>query len=133
MLAPCRHGGDATPAFRLGAEGYKVEVTAGARDRALLIEAGALLAEKVDGNTVINGDHVVEPREIMQVVGVTDIVGSKVLVTVDCIIIPLHIHGEGKRPDALAAVGRKGLVLVGHLAGFDELNKAGIEHLRVDA
>lgn len=74
-----------------------MEVTAGTRDRAFFIETGALLAEKINGHAVINGDHVVEPCKIMQVIGVTNIVDRKVLVTVDRVIVPLYIHGARGR------------------------------------
>ena len=65
-----------------------MEITAGTRNRTFFIETGALLAEKVNGHAVVNGDHVVEPGEIMQVIGVTDVVGRQVLVPMDRVIAP---------------------------------------------
>ena len=110
-----------------------MEVPAGTRYRALLIETGTLLAEKANGDAVINGDHVVEPCKIMQVICVADIIHRKVVVPVDRVIIPLHIDGESKSIKTLAAIGGKSFISIGYLTRFNQLDKAGIEHLCMDA
>jgi len=133
VFAARRHGGDAPAAPALGAEGHEVEVAAGARDRPLFVEARALLAQEVHGDAVVDGDHVVDPGQGVQVVGVADVVDGQVRVAVNGVIVPLDVDGEGKGPGALSAVGGKALVAVRDLAGLDQLDQAGVEHLRVDA
>ncbi len=49
---------------------------------------------------------------------------------VNRVVVPLHIHGEGKGPDALAFI--QVFVLVGDLTRFDHFDQSEVEHLRVD-
>jgi len=43
---------------------------------------GTLLTQKIHGNTIVNGNHVVEPVRYA-VIGVTDIIGGEFLVPVN--------------------------------------------------
>ncbi len=74
----------------------ELEIAACGGNRAFFIKSGALLAQKVDGHTVVNGDHVVDAGQDVQVVRVVDVIDGHGLVPMNRVVVHLTSTGKAK-------------------------------------
>ena len=124
-----REGDEALTAAGLAGAADIVDLAAGAGHVLRADRLGADLAEEVDLDRRVDGDHVVVLADDVRVVDVFDRQDLDGRVIVDIIINALRT--EGKRRDGLAAMDL--LFAVVDRAALDELDHGVGEHLGVDA